>query len=96
MSKKIILNYPGVLRAFNRVDAYPDNNKEKKYLLNTLSCLIDKTIQRELECIDKQKYIEKIIKVNGKEAEKLLKALEKNKIELYNNYSNKEILFRSK
>ena len=97
MSNIKALNYPGILRAFNKIEECPDIDN-KIETLATLSKLMDKTIQEDLKCIrSRNNDVFKRIEVSEKEAKKLLLQLEENNIVLYEGMTNADALIvRSK
>lgn len=92
MSNTKTINYPGVLRAFNKVEECPeaDNRIET---LSLLSKLIDQSIQKELECIrTSNESTCKRIAVSEEEIKNVLIQLDKNNIVLYEGVSNMDAL----
>ncbi len=87
-----VLNYPGVLRAFNKIEECPEV-ENKAETLSALSDLIERTIQKDLEYIRHQsESLSKQMTVKEEEVKALLSKLEKNNIVLYEGVSNEEAL----
>lgn len=96
MSHIKTLNYPGVLRAFNKIEESPDV-ENKIEVLSALSALIDKAIQKDLEQIrDQYKTVSKSITVTEDEIQKLLIKLQESDIVLYESISNEQALIANK
>lgn len=92
MSNTKILNYPGVLRAFNKIEEAPEI-EDKVELLSALSNLIDRVIQKDLEQVRYQcKTVSKSIAVSEAEVQKLLIKLKESDIVLYESMSNEQAL----
>ena len=92
MSNSKVLNYPGILRAFNKIEECPEV-ENKAETLSALSDLIEKTIQKDLEYIRHQsETISREMTIQEEEITALLIQLEKNNIVLYEGVSNEEAL----
>ena len=86
------LNYPGVLRAFNKIEETPEIDN-KFELLSSLSTLIDRAIQKDLSRIKLQNDAFSIsITASDEEIRKLLVKLEESKITLYEGIANEDAL----
>ncbi len=97
MSEKIVIvKYPRVLRALNRVDSFPNDDTEKISLMTLLTSLVDAYIQKclhepETQC--KTSTIE--LSVTKKDVDMLLKALDEKNVVLYEGMSNEDALIVS-
>ena len=90
------ISYPGILRAFNKIEEKEEFDN-KNEILSSLSVLIDKIIQMHLECIRfHQETITKTICISDDEISNLLKRLEESNIVLYESISNEQALIQSK
>ena len=89
-------NYPGVLRAYNRIEE--SNVIENKIeILSTLTSMIDRLIQMDLECVRQQNEIStKSLTVSESEIKKLLTALEASNVILYEGLANEDALVTKK
>lgn len=96
MNNTRTLNYPGVLRAFNKIEESPEI-EDKVEILSILSNLIDKAIQTDLEQVRQQcRSVSKSITVTEAEIQKLLTRLKESDIVLYESMSNEQALFVNK
>ncbi len=89
------VSYPGILRAFNKIEEKQEFDN-KIEILSSLSELIDKIIQRDLECIRfHREIINKTVNISDVEIGHLLKRLEESNIILYESISNEQALIQS-
>lgn len=90
------INYPGIIRAFNKIEEKQE--LENKFeILSLISSLIDEAIQKDLECVRVQhETISMAISISEDEIRKLLKELEESNITLYESISNEQALFFKK
>lgn len=96
MSNTKTLNYPGVLRAFNKVEEAP-KIEDKIEILSALSNLIDRVIQKDLEQVRYQyKTVPKSITVTEDEIQLLLTKLKESDIVLYESMSNEQALIANR
>lgn len=96
MSNTKTLNYPGVLRAFNKVEEASEI-EDKVELLSALSNLIDRAIQKDLEQVRYQnKSFSKSITITEAEMQLLLTKLKESDIVLYENMSNEQALIANR
>ncbi len=96
MNRTKTLSYPGVLRAFNKIEEQ-NELANKNEILSILSTLIDAAIQKELECIRHQcKTISRRITISDRELKNLLEKLEENNVVLYDSVPNEEALILHK
>lgn len=96
MSNTKTLNYPGVLRAFNKIEEAPEI-EDKVEILSALSNLIDRVIQKDLEQVRYQhKSVSKSITVTESEIQSLLVKLKESDIILYESMSNEQALIANR
>lgn len=96
MSNTKTLNYPGILRAFNKVEETPEI-ADRTEILSALSKLIDRSIQKDLEQVEHQyKTFSHTVTVTEDEIQKLLTALNESEIVLYESMSNEQALIVNK
>ena len=86
------LNYPGVLRAYNRIEE-SSAIENKIEILSTLTSMIDRVIQMDLECVRQQhEAVSKNLAVTEEEIKKLLITLEESDVVLYEGLANEDAL----
>lgn len=86
------LNYPGVLRAYNRIEE-SSAVENKIEILSTLTSMIDRVIRMDLECVRQQhEAVSKNVAVTEEEIKKLLIALEESDVVLYEGLTNEDAL----
>lgn len=96
MSNTKTLNYPGILRAFNKVEESSEI-EDKVELLSALSNLIDRAIQKDLEQVRYQnKKFSKSITVTEAEIQQLLTILKESDIVLYESMPNEQALIANR
>lgn len=96
MSNIKTLNYPGVLRAYNRIEE-SKIIKNKVEVLSALTSLIDRAIQIDLECVRQQhENISKSVAITEEEIRKLLATLEESDVVLYEGLANEDALIVKK
>lgn len=92
MNNTKTLNYPGVLRAYNRIEE-SSIIENKIEMLSTLTSMIDRVIRMDIECVRQQhEAVSKNVAVTEEEIKKLLIALEKSDVVLYEGLTNEDAL----
>lgn len=92
MSSGKVLSYPGLIRAYNRIEESSETVNRTE-TLSIISKLIDKMIQKDLECIRRAgEGISSKVTITREEMSDLLLHLEENNIILYEGVSNKDAL----
>lgn len=93
----LCLSYPGLIRAFNRIEMCPAD-KSRKDMLQFLTDLIETAIQKDLEELftSETQNINISINATQKQVETLLELLKQNNVKLYNGISNEEALIVNK
>lgn len=89
----MLLNYPGLIRAFNKVETSADSIK-KTEVMNFLSSLIDQLIQNQSSSIDLilEKKSAFNCTIKSEDFSKLLNDLKEFDIVLYSGITNEEAL----